>query len=100
MLYGIRVKGVDVAGKPEAPGKVPILIDGARVLAPRGEHTGAEIRQFVTPPIGDDRDLWVDREGNLDDLVEDGEVIELRPQMRFFTVPRVINPGREHAAPR
>ena len=87
-----------MAGKPEAPGKVPILIDGAHVLAPRGELTGAQIRQLVTPPIGDDRDLWLDREGNLDDLVDDDEVIALRPQMRFFTVPRIINPGSARAA--
>lgn len=79
--------------KPEAPGKVPILIDGKKVLAPRGELTGAEIRNLVDPPIGEDRDLWLDRDGTLDDLVEDDEVIKLRPQMRFFTVPRVINPG-------
>lgn len=79
--------------KPEAPGKVPILIDGKKVLAPRGELTGAEIRNLVDPPIGEDRDLWLDRDGTLDDLVEDDEAIKLRPQMRFFTVPRVINPG-------
>lgn len=79
--------------KPDAPGKVPILIDGKKVLAARGELTGAEIRNLVDPPIADDRDLWLDRDGTLDDLVENDEVIELRPQMRFFTVPRIINPG-------
>ena len=79
--------------KPEAPGKVPILIDGKKVLAPRGALTGAELRALTTPPIGGDRDLWLDREGTLDDLVEDDETVELRPQMRFFTVPRIINPG-------
>ncbi len=79
--------------KPEAPGKVPILIDGTRVHAPRGSLTGKEIRQLVDPPIGDDRDLWLDREGSLDDLVEDDEVVKLTPNMRFFTVPKVINPG-------
>lgn len=78
---------------PDAPGKVPILIDGKKVHAPRGALTGTEIRQLVNPPIGADRDLWLDRDGTLDDLVEDGETIRLRPQMRFFTVPRVINPG-------
>lgn len=84
--------------KPEAPGKVPILIDGQKVHAPRGVLTGAEIRQLVSPPIGDDRDLWLDREGTLDDLVEDAEKVELRPQMRFFTVPRIINPGASRRA--
>ncbi len=84
--------------KPEAPGKVPILIDGTKVHAPRGALTGAEIRQLVDPLVGPDRDLWLDRDETLDDLVEDDETIELRPQMRFFTVPRIINPGARHDA--
>jgi len=87
----------DSAAKPDAPGRVPILIDGRRVLAPKGDLTGAEIRRLVEPTIGDDRDLWLDREGALDDLVDDDESVPLRPQMRFFTVPRVINPGSGHA---
>lgn len=87
--------------KPEAPGKVPILIDGRKVLAPSDELTGAGIRALVSPPIGADRDLWLDREGTLDDLIGDNETVELRPEMRFFTVPRVINPGADRgAAPR
>jgi hypothetical protein len=80
--------------KPDAPGTVPILIDGQKVHAPRGTLSGVEIRQLTSPPIGQDRDLWLDRDGSLDDLVEDGEEITLAPQMRFFTVPRVINSGQ------
>ncbi len=79
--------------KPPAPGKVPILIDGEKVGAPRRTLTGAELRQLTAPPVSADRDLWLDRDGTLDDLVDDAETIELRPQMRFFTVPRIINPG-------
>lgn len=78
---------------PEAPGKVPILIDGEKIHAPRGSLTGAELRRLTMPPIGTDRDLWLDLNGDLDDLIEDDEPVELRPQMRFFTVPKVINPG-------
>lgn len=83
----------DSSAKPDAPGKVPILIDGMKIHAPRGDLTGLEIRNLVTPPIGTDRDLWLDRDGNLDDLISDDETVHLRPEMRFFTVPRVINPG-------
>ena len=86
--------------KPDAPGKVPILIDGKKMLAPKGELDGAAIRQLPSPPIGDDRDLWLDRDGTLDDLVENDEVVKLRPQMRFFTVPRIINPGSGRASRR
>lgn len=77
----------------EPQGKVPILIDGTRYIAPRREMTGAQLRTLTTPPIGADRDLWLDVDGGLDRVVADGDVVELHPQMRFFTVPRVINPG-------
>jgi len=84
----------DQKQKPgETHGTVPILIDGQKVHAPRGSRTGAELRALTSPPVSADRDLWLDVDGDLDDLVEDGEPVELRPQMRFFTVPRVINPG-------
>ncbi|HVM15862.1 MAG TPA: hypothetical protein VM287_16230 [Egibacteraceae bacterium] len=87
-----------MADKPMKPdderhGKVPILIDGQKIHAPRGSLLGSQLRTLTNPPIGADRDLWLDVEGDLDDLVEDTEVVELRPQMRFFTVPKVINPG-------
>lgn len=77
----------------ESHGKVPILIDGQKIHAPRGSLSGSELRTLTNPPIGSDRDLWLDVEGDLDDLIEDAEVVELHPQMRFFTVPKVINPG-------
>lgn len=87
------------AHKPDTPGKVPILIDGQKVHPERGSLSGSELRLLVSPPVGSDRDLWLDEEGSLDTLVEDEDMVELRPQMRFFTVPRVINPGSDpHAA--
>lgn len=82
------------AVKVDEHGKVPILIDGARYIAPHHEMTGAQLRALTTPPIGPDRDLWLDVDGGLDRIIEDGAVVELHPQARFFTVPRVINPGR------
>ena len=87
-----------MADKPMKPddevhGKVPILIDGQKIRAPRRALSGSELRTLTNPPVDSDRDLWLDVEGDLDDLVEDAEVVELRPQMRFFTVPKVINPG-------
>lgn len=80
--------------KPEPkPGKVPILIDGHRYIAPSREMSGAQLRALATPPVGADRDLWRDAAGDLDQMIGDGQVVELEPQTRFFTVPRVINPG-------
>lgn len=84
-----------VPAKPEPkPGKVPILIDGHKYVAPSREMTGGQLRGLASPPIGEDRDLWRDAAGDLDELVADDAVLHLEPQTRFFTVPRVINPGR------
>lgn len=77
----------------EPHGKVPILIDGTRFVAPERVMTGAQLRALTTPPIGPDRDLWLDVDGGLDRVIDDSEPVELHPQMRFFTVPKVINPG-------
>jgi Multiubiquitin len=77
----------------DAPGKVPILIDGTRYLAPHRELTGTQLRALPNPPISADRDLWLDVDGGLDRVIADNETVELHPQMRFFTVPKVINPG-------
>lgn len=75
------------------PGRVPIRIDGEQYVAPHREVTGAQLRALAEPPIGADRDLWLDVDGGLDQLVLDDQIVELRPQTQFFTVPKVINPG-------
>lgn len=74
-------------------GKTPIYIDGIKYHSEGGKLTGAQLRLVPLPPVGTDRDLWLDTADELDDLIEDDEVVELRNNMRFFTVPRVINPG-------
>lgn len=83
--------------KTTRPGKgggvVPIIIDDERVRPPRGEISGAELRKLVKPAIPSSRDLWLDVDGALDRKIGDDDVIDLRPQMEFFSVPREINPG-------
>jgi hypothetical protein len=74
-------------------GKIPIVIDGRTIVMPKGTATGAQLRAATTPPIGDDRDLWLDVDGDLDRKLADGDEIDLRPRMEFFSVPRQINPG-------
>jgi hypothetical protein len=76
------------------PDKVPIFIDGTKYQAHAHELTGAQIRALAQPPIGEDRDLWLDIVDELDELITDDQVVELVDKMRFFTVPRVINPGQ------
>ena len=80
--------------KDPKPGKVPIYIDGTKYHAPARELTGAQVRALATPPVGEDRDLWLDVPDELDELIGDEQIVSLKPNMRFFTVPRVINPGR------
>jgi hypothetical protein len=69
-------------------GKVPILIDGTRYVAPQREMTGAQLRALPTPPIGADRDLWLDLDGGLDRVVGDDEIVELHPQLGCSPCPR------------
>lgn len=80
------------------PGKVAIFIDGTKYQAHGHELTGAQIRALAQPPIGEDRDLWLDIVDELDELISDNQVVELVDKMRFFTVPRVINPGHSAGA--
>jgi hypothetical protein len=97
--YGNRLEEMNTVTTPSAttglaaPSKVPILIDGTQYIAPRREMTGAQIRTLPNPPVSEDRDLWLDVRGGLDELINDNEEVQLHPEMRFFTVPKVINPG-------
>jgi hypothetical protein len=85
------------AAKPE---KVAIFIDGTKYHAHAHALTGAQIRAVAQPPVGEDRDLWLDIVDELDEPISDDQVVELVDKMRFFTVPRVINPGyRGHERP-
>jgi Multiubiquitin len=72
---------------------VVIFIDGKRYESRERELTGDQIRHLAIPPIGQDRDLWLEGPGGLDQLIGDHEEVRLHEGMRFFTVPKVINPG-------
>lgn len=78
----------------DKPEKIAIFIDGAKYHATAKELTGAQIRALATPPVAEDRDLWLDVVDKLDELVEDDQIVRLDAKMRFFSVPREINPGQ------
>ena len=80
--------------KDSASGKTPIYIDGTKYHPQGDKLTGAQLRLVPSPPVSSDRDLWLDIVDELDKLIEDDEVVALENNMRFFTVPRVINPGQ------
>lgn len=79
--------------RPGHPKGRKIFIDKRRYRAPKELMTGAELRALADPPVGPDRDLWLDVVDALDDLVGDETVIDLDRCDRFFTVPKLITPG-------
>lgn len=81
--------------KPEK--KVEIFIDGAKYHATAAELTGAQIRALAEPSVAEDRDLWLDIVDKLDELIENDQCVHLEDKMRFFSVPREINPGQRAA---
>ena len=83
-----------MTAKDSTSGKTPIYIDGTKYHPEGDKLTGAQLRLVPSPPVSSDRDLWLDVVDELDKLIEDDEVVELENNMRFFTVPRVINPGQ------
>src|SRR5690242_18768048 len=74
-------------------GGTSIIIDNVPCFAPRRQLSGTDLRNLPNPPIAADRDLWQEVDGDLDRAVNPGDTVDIRPQMRFFSVPRVINPG-------
>ncbi|MFJ9806598.1 multiubiquitin domain-containing protein [Streptomyces wuyuanensis] len=75
------------------PQPVTIFIDRHRYEVTRKRMTGQEIRALPTPPVPDDRDLWLDVVDQHDRKIAADELIRLRDGMRFFTAPGSINPG-------
>jgi len=83
--------------KPESKpdDKISIHIDKQQVFAPKEKMTGRELRHLVTPPIGADRDLYLQVSGRgQDQLIGDDQVVELKSGMHFYSAPRTVNPGR------
>jgi Multiubiquitin len=73
--------------------KIVIFIDGTEYRTRAHKLTGEEIRHLPTPPIGPERDLWLEIPGGHDKLIGNDEEVELHDGMRFFTAPATINPG-------
>jgi Multiubiquitin len=56
--------------------------------------TGTQLRSLPTPPIGNDRNLWLEVPGGNDEKIADDQVVQLHNGQHFFTTPTEINPGR------
>lgn len=71
-----------------------IFIDRKEYRAVSDQMTGEQIRLLSDPPIGPNRDLWLDVPGGHDELIGNDQMITLRDGMHFFTAPATINPGQ------
>jgi len=73
---------------------ITVHIDRAEFKVTAESMTGAQLRDLPTPPIGPDRDLYLEVPGPGDDeLIGDDQVVPLEDGMRLFTAPRAITPG-------
>lgn len=77
---------------------VVIFIDRVQYRVQGDDLSGEQIRHLVQPPIGPDRDLWLEVPGGSDEKIEDSQIVELRNGMHFFTAPATINPGKDAAS--
>ncbi|MGW6012453.1 multiubiquitin domain-containing protein [Streptomyces sp. NPDC055210] len=73
--------------------QITIHIDRTPYVVAKKRMTGGELRAIPTPPVAEDRDLWLDIIDKRDQKIADDEVVRLRDGMRFFTAPGRINPG-------
>lgn len=87
----------DEHGDAERGGKehpFPIFVDKQKFDVTGDKITGAAVRALPTPPIGQDRDLYLVVPGGEDQLVADTEPVAIKAGMKFMSVPRHITPGR------
>lgn len=75
------------AGKPRL---ITVYIDRTPYQHAATAVTPAEIRRIARPPIPDDKQVWLDVDDDLDQVLKEGEVIQLRDGMHFFSdVPAI-----------
>jgi hypothetical protein len=56
--------------------------------------TGQALRDLPTPPVPQNRDLWLDVPGPTDDeLIRPDVVYTIKPGSHYYTAPSTINPG-------
>lgn len=84
--------------QPNHDNSIPIQIDHKPYKASKTPMTAEELRDLADPDIGPDRDLFLTVPGPADDrLIADGESVDVRPGLHFYSAPRSINPGGSNA---
>jgi hypothetical protein len=80
----------ETSGKGKDPG-VEIHIDNKGYKAPKNPMTGTELKQLGG--ISGGYDLWQKVPGTDDKLINDGESVQLKNGMHFYSAPSSLNPG-------
>lgn len=70
-----------------------VTIDRMQFAVEPRTATGADVRRLAHPPIGHDRDLWLETGSGVDVPVFDHTEVELRDGVSFWTAPRAISAG-------
>jgi hypothetical protein len=84
----------DPASRGDDRRVIPIFIDDVKYDAPALQMTGAELRALPNPPIGPDRDLWLETPGPSDDILIRPELTyDVKPGSKYYPAPSTINPG-------
>jgi hypothetical protein len=78
------------SGKGKDPG-VEIHIDNKGYKTPSNPMTGTELKQLGGITAG--YDLWQKVPGSDDKLINDGESVQLKNGMHFYSAPSSLNPG-------
>jgi hypothetical protein len=81
------------AGPGGGPKKFEIQIDRQKYEVTQSVMTGAQLRAVPPGGIPADRDLFEVVPGASDKKIADGDQVEIRSGLRFFTAPGQINPG-------
>lgn len=82
------------ADKDKDKDEFTITIDRGEFQVRVRTMTGAQLRQLPQPPIGPERDLFLEKPGAVEDQkIDDSEVVKLKDDMHFYTGPGKINPG-------
>lgn len=79
----------------QAPNKseVNVVIDGLPYRVHAGVIRAAQLRAIPHPPIGHERDLWLEVPDGTDRFLSDDEQIALGDGMHLFTAPQTITAG-------
>lgn len=78
----------------KADKQTTIHIDKKMYKVTEDSMTGAQLRALPTPDISSEYQLKQQIPGGEDITIEDGQVINLKNGMHFFSIPKNINPGQ------